>query len=96
MAAVEVEVAYEPRKARDQRIPLIEGTQMRCPRCRRLFNILQYQRLEIPVQFELELTPIYKCPRHVTNQDGEHGCGYLFAPADDTATNGAVRGAVTS
>ena len=55
---------------------------MVCPRCRKRFNILQFKRLEMPVEFESDLTPIYKCPRTATNKDGEHGCGYLFAPAE--------------
>jgi len=66
------------------RQPLIKGTNMVCPRCRREFNILQFKRLEIPVEFESDLTPVYKCPRAATNAKGEHGCGYLFAPAEST------------
>jgi len=55
---------------------------MRCPRCSRLFNILQFKRLEIPTEFEDNLTPVYKCPKGERNSDGEHGCGFLFAPAE--------------
>lgn len=57
---------------------------MVCPRCRRSFNILEFKRLEMPVEYEDDLTPVYKCPRTATDSNGEHGCGYLFAPAESS------------
>jgi hypothetical protein len=63
---------------RTERIPLINGSSMTCPRCRKSFNILAFQRLEMPSAFEQDLTPVYKCPK--TSTGG--GCGYLFAPAE--------------
>jgi hypothetical protein len=49
---------------------------MRCPRCRRENDILAYQRLEQPVEFEDDTTPVYKCPKRIG------GCGFIFAPSE--------------
>jgi len=54
---------------------------MRCPRCKQVFNILAFRQLEIPTEFEEELTPIYKCSKGAKSKDGRNGCNFLFAPA---------------
>jgi rubredoxin len=46
---------------------------MTCPRCKKDHDILQYIRLETSPEFELETTPVYKCPT----------CKWLFAPAGE-------------
>lgn len=45
---------------------------MRCPRCKKTHDILQYVRLELIEEFASETTPCYKCP----------ACKWIFAPAD--------------
>jgi hypothetical protein len=64
---------------------------MVCPRCRRKFNILAFKRLEMPVEYEDDLTPVYKCPRGTVNASGESGCGYLFAPAESVIKESMTR-----
>lgn len=44
---------------------------MTCPRCKREHDVLQYIRLEESPEFDLETTPVYKCP----------SCKWIFAPA---------------
>ena len=66
------------------RLPLIEGRFMRCPRCRRKFDILAFKALEMPQEFKRDLTPVYKCPKSALDENGEHGCGFLFAPSEET------------
>lgn len=56
---------------RRPRTPLIEGTKMRCPRCKKLHNILQYVPLQEIEEFKVETNPIYKCP----------SCRWMFSPA---------------
>lgn len=65
-----------------QREPLIVGSQMRCPRCKELHQILQYKPMETIKAFENELNPIYKC-RPVNPSDATwRGCGFIFSPSD--------------
>lgn len=45
---------------------------MRCPRCKKSHDVLQYIRLEVIEEFSEETTPCYKCP----------SCKWIFAPAD--------------
>lgn len=56
---------------RRKRIPLIEGTKMRCPRCKAQHNILAYVPLMEIEEFQEETNPIYKCP----------SCRWMFSPA---------------
>lgn len=51
--------------------PIIEGRCMRCPRCKKLHDILGYIPLGQIEEFLAETSPIYKCPN----------CRWLFAPA---------------
>lgn len=59
---------------------------MRCPRCRSLFDILQFVRLIQIEEFVDDTTPVYKCPRTALSADegngSKRGCGFLFAPAE--------------
>lgn len=50
---------------------LIDGRLMRCPKCLRQHDILQYVPLGIMPDFVSETAIIYRCPR----------CRWLFAPA---------------
>ena len=59
---------------RRRRSPLIQGTKMTCPRCKRLYDILAYEQLMTIPEYDEETTPIYKCPN-------SH-CRWLFAPAE--------------
>lgn len=52
---------------------LINGRMMVCPRCKREFDILQFNRLQMIDEFARDTTPVYKCPT----------CKWLFSPADD-------------
>jgi hypothetical protein len=45
---------------------------MRCPRCKKQHDILQYVPLRLIKEFARETTPIYKCPE----------CRWMFAPID--------------
>jgi heterodisulfide reductase subunit C len=74
------------------RVPLIEGHKMRCPRCRGLFDILQFVRLMQIEEFVTDTTPVYKCPKKAVSQDGNHGCGFLFAPAESAVKNSMIVG----
>lgn len=56
---------------RRNRTPLIEGTKMRCPRCKTQHNILAYVPLMEIEEFQEETNPIYKCP----------SCRWMFSPA---------------
>ena len=56
-----------------ERMKLIEGRMMRCPRCEKLHDILQYVPLTLIEKFARETTMIYKCPK----------CSWIFAPVDD-------------
>lgn len=49
---------------------LFVGRQLRCPRCRRLFDILRFIPMERPVAFEAQLNWLTKCP----------GCRFVFSP----------------
>jgi uncharacterized protein with PIN domain len=56
---------------RRDRTPLIEGINMRCPRCRKLENVLRYVPMGQVEEFIQDTTPVYKCPH----------CRWIFAPA---------------
>jgi uncharacterized protein with PIN domain len=56
---------------RRKRTPLIEGRSMRCPRCKKLHDILAYVPLQQIEEFSAETNPIYKCP----------SCRWMFSPA---------------
>ena len=45
---------------------------MRCPRCKKQHDILQYVPMRLIEEFAPETTPIYKCP----------SCRWIFAPID--------------
>lgn len=45
---------------------------MRCPRCKRQYDILRYVPMKLIDEFVLETTPVYKCPE----------CRWIFAPID--------------
>lgn len=54
-------------------VNLINGRLLKCPRCRKDFDILQFNRLmEIP-QFQEQTNPVYKCP----------GCRWIFSLSDN-------------
>lgn len=46
---------------------------MRCPRCKRKQNVLEYVPLMLIEEFENQTATIYKCPK----------CKWLFAPSVD-------------
>ena len=58
-------------KQRPKRV-LIEGRNMRCPRCKRLHDILKYIPMKQIEEFVEDTTPVYKCP----------ACRWIFAPAE--------------
>ena len=45
---------------------------MRCPRCKRQHDILQYVPMGMIEEYAEDTTPVYKCP----------ACRWIFAPAD--------------
>ena len=52
---------------------LINGRLLKCPRCKKDFDVLQYNRLiEIP-EFQSQTNPVYKCP----------GCRWIFSLSDN-------------
>lgn len=55
-----------------EQIPLIEGTRMRCPRCKRLKNILEFVPMGQAEEFKEETNPVYKCP----------DCRWIFSPTE--------------
>jgi uncharacterized C2H2 Zn-finger protein len=70
-----------PRENNIPRRKLIEGRFMRCPRCKRQHDVLQYVPLEIIEEFAAETTPVYKCPK----------CKWIFAPADELVADLLLR-----
>lgn len=54
-----------------QQARLIQGRMMRCPKCLRQHDVLQYVPLGIMPDFVEETAIIYRCPK----------CRWLFAPA---------------
>lgn len=64
------DVATETANNSRSRTPLIEGRQMRCPRCRKLHDILTYVPMQQISEFVAETNPIYKCP----------DCRWIFSP----------------
>lgn len=56
---------------RRKRNPLIVGNKMRCPRCKKLNNILAYVPLMEIEEFQEETNPVYKSPC----------CRWIFSPA---------------
>lgn len=59
------------RQASSESHRLIDGRNMRCPRCRRLNDILRYPPMARVEEFAAETNPIYKCPE----------CRWVFSPA---------------
>lgn len=65
---------------------LVDGRMIRCPRCKRMHDVLQYTPMRLIEEFAAQTVPIYKCPK----------CLWLFAPLIDldmleeymNATNG--------
>lgn len=56
---------------------------MRCPRCKKLNDVLKFVPLGQIEEFIAETAPIYKCPE----------CRWLFAPAPHAINeNGITRG----
>lgn len=76
MSVTEKEIEFRPQSR--SRIPLIQGTNMVCPRCRTPRNILDFQRFGEVEEFASDTAPIYKCPKT------KGGCGWIFAPAEHT------------
>lgn len=66
-----VATAVDEQTRPKQRLPLIEGRRMRCPRCRELHDILAYVPMKQMEAFVAETNPIYKCPT----------CRWIFSPA---------------
>jgi rubredoxin len=62
----------DPRSVKRRKRRLIEGRNMRCPRCKKLHDILKYVPMKQIEEFSEETTPCYKCP----------SCRWIFAPAD--------------
>jgi len=62
---------------RREGIPLIDGVNMRCPRCKKLHNILRYVPMGQIEEFIAETMPVYKCP----------SCRWIFAPAPHVLEN---------
>lgn len=54
---------------------IVDGRYMRCPRCKEVRDILDYQRMGEVEEFREETMPIYKCPK------ARGGCSWVFAPA---------------
>jgi hypothetical protein len=53
---------------------------MRCPRCKKLHDILGYVPFKMIEEFASETTPVYKCPT----------CLWIFAPAQPVVLDVAV------
>lgn len=58
----------------NERIPLIQGRNMVCPRCEQPHDLLHYRPLGFIDKFVEDTTPVYKCP----------SCRWIFAPAENT------------
>lgn len=52
---------------------LINGRLLKCARCRKDFDILQYNRLMEIEEFADQTNPVYKCP----------GCRWIFSLSDN-------------
>lgn len=55
---------------------------MRCPRCKRLHDVLKYTPFKMIQEFEAETTPVYKCP----------SCLWIFAPAEKIVLEAPLEG----
>jgi uncharacterized protein with PIN domain len=66
-----------PDAKRRERIPLIEGINMRCPRCKKQENVLRFVPMGQIEEFVEDTTPVYKCPH----------CRWIFAPAPHVLEN---------
>jgi uncharacterized protein with PIN domain len=64
--AVDAEITEKPK-----RTPLIEGRQMRCPRCELLHDILRYIPVQQIEKYAEETNPVYRCP----------SCRWIFSPS---------------
>lgn len=56
--------------ADDNRL-IVDKRYMRCPRCKKVEDILRYAPMEQIEEFKRETVPVYKCPN----------CRWIFAPA---------------
>src|ERR1044072_3017284 len=54
-----------------ERESLVEARNMRCPRCRRLHDVLRYVPMGQIDRYIAETNPVYRCPR----------CRWVFSPA---------------
>lgn len=52
---------------------LINGRLLKCPRCRKDFDVLQFNRLMEIEEFQSQTNPVYKCP----------GCRWIFSLSDN-------------
>jgi rubredoxin len=50
---------------------IVDGRKMRCPRCKKPHDILEYVPLMQIADYACDTVPIYKCPK----------CRWIFAPA---------------
>lgn len=57
-----------------ERTPLIQGTDMICPRCKKPHNILAYIPMEQIEEFKNETNAVYRCP----------SCRWVFSPTDES------------
>lgn len=64
-------VAVFPDAKRRDVSRLIDGRNMRCPRCKSSEDVLRYVPMGIVEEFVTETNPIYKCPN----------CRWIFSPA---------------
>ena len=58
--------------ARREDKPLIEGRNLRCPRCKKKHDVLLYRPLEQMEEYASETSPVYTCP----------SCRWKFALTD--------------
>ena len=52
---------------------LLNGRLLTCPRCKKDFDLLQYNRLMESPEFQEQTNPVYKCP----------GCRWIFSLSDN-------------
>ena len=55
--------------------PLLDGHRIRCPRCKRLHDILAYTVFEQIEEYADETNPVMKCPH----------CRWIFSPGPHTS-----------
>lgn len=52
---------------------LLNGRLLKCPRCKKDFDLLQYNRLMESPEFADQTNPVYKCPN----------CRWIFSLSDN-------------